>query len=63
MKSTWKNLGVRVSLCSVFWVGSGLSAKNNRFQELLKPIDLVNLYEKEIKMTSKRDLYTAILGR
>lgn len=63
MKSTWKNLWVRVSLCSVVWVGSGLSAKNNRFQELLKPIDLVNLYEKEIKMTSKRDLYTAILGR
>lgn len=48
----------------LFWATPVLAGvKPNRFQELIKPVDLETLYEKNVKTVTRRDLYSAILER
>lgn len=52
-----------IHLIAVCIICSSIFGKPNRFQELLKPIDLENLYSKDTKTIDRYELYSSILGK
>ncbi|MFM8313502.1 MAG: hypothetical protein ACKOA8_04390, partial [Deltaproteobacteria bacterium] len=53
----------KIFYCLVLGGALPLWAKTTRFQELLRPVDFANLYEKNTPTITRRDLYSAIVGR